>query len=235
MEILKADDSRYRAVVLCGDPLLLRLLEIELTQCGISTVSEDVGGDLWLIDLDDYGNSLARCPEKNAILCWSHKGMSAVSSLVGAREGVCFLKRPFGLSELELCLRRLLSGQWGAWDHPWEMFRALLPAEATASGSIPRGVAMIYPLSQGLVAVGQEQITLTPREWALFSCLWEARGVTVPKTVLWEALCAARDAQGMPVTNTLEVYMCHLRRKLEKPLARRLILTERGKGYRLDI
>ena len=35
--------------------------------------------------------------------------------------------------------------------------------------------------------------------------------------------------------NSVEVYVCKLRAKIEKPLGRRMIHTVRGKGYRLEI
>ena len=35
--------------------------------------------------------------------------------------------------------------------------------------------------------------------------------------------------------HSVEVYVCKLRTKLEKPLGRRLIHTVRGVGYRMDV
>jgi len=68
----------------------------------------------------------------------------------------------------------------------------------------------------------------------LFACLWDHRGQIVPKAALQEALGAATEG-GVVTTNILEVYVCHLREKLEKPLARRIIITVRGKGYRMEL
>ena len=35
--------------------------------------------------------------------------------------------------------------------------------------------------------------------------------------------------------NISDVYICHLRKKLDEKLGRKLIITERGKGYRTNL
>ena len=84
------------------------------------------------------------------------------------------------------------------------------------------------------VSFDGEKISLSPREAALLACLWKNRGVAVSKKLLWEALQAVTE-DGVATTNTLEVYVCHLRRKLERATALRVITTVRGVGYRLNV
>lgn len=78
-----------------------------------------------------------------------------------------------------------------------------------------------------LLIYRNRKIRLTPKEWALLLCLGKGAGAIVPRERLNEELS---NGEG----NLTEVYICHLRRKLEEPFGIRLIKAERGKGYRLD-
>ena len=63
-------------------------------------------------------------------------------------------------------------------------------------------------------------------------CLLDHRGEIVGRDALDEALhSAGRESAD---SNKTEVYLCFLRRKIERPLGIRLITTVRGKGYRLE-
>lgn len=216
-----------RAVILCRDEGLRRLLVTELALCGVATVPEGETCGLYLMDLDD-GFDPRQLPEDSRLICWSRRPRETAAPDLAIGDNACFLHRPFSLSELELCIRRLMAG---------EGVTAILPEqrsfEGREAGGYRRGSGVL-PLEKGVVAVNGEAVLLTPKEWALFACLWDRQGRPVPKAVLWEALCAVCE-DGVAATNTLEVYICHLRRKLEKPIARRIITTIRGKGYRLDV
>lgn len=67
-------------------------------------------------------------------------------------------------------------------------------------------------------------IKLSKNEYAILSELCENCGKTVNRTRIMEIL-EATDG------NISDVYICHLRKKLESDTGRRLIFTERGKGY----
>jgi len=67
---------------------------------------------------------------------------------------------------------------------------------------------------------------MTPAEYAILERLYARRGEAVTR----EELAALLGGGG----NSVEVYICKLRAKLEKPLGRRLILTVRGVGYRME-
>ncbi|GAA1941777.1 response regulator transcription factor [Microbacterium aoyamense] len=77
---------------------------------------------------------------------------------------------------------------------------------------------------------GDTQIALTSREFSVLEHLMRHRGDVVAKRDLiagvWDD-----DFDGDP--NIVEVYVGHLRRKVDKPFGRNAIETVRGAGYRL--
>jgi DNA-binding response OmpR family regulator len=77
---------------------------------------------------------------------------------------------------------------------------------------------------------GDDEITLTAREFAVLEFLMRRVGELVPKADIlggvWDY-----DFEGDP--NIVEVYIRHLRRKIDEPFGRRSIETIRGAGYRL--
>jgi len=76
------------------------------------------------------------------------------------------------------------------------------------------------------VTAGNEEIMLTAREWTVLEQFLGRPGITVGKGQIEDALYAF----GAEVeSNTVEVYVSRLRRKL----GRRVIATVRGLGYRL--
>jgi two-component system OmpR family response regulator len=77
---------------------------------------------------------------------------------------------------------------------------------------------------------GEVELDLTARELSLLEFLLRRRGEVLSKTDIlahvWDY-----DFEGDP--NIVEVYVGHLRNKLDRPFARRAIETLRGAGYRL--
>ncbi len=77
---------------------------------------------------------------------------------------------------------------------------------------------------------GEAEVELTPRELALLEFLLRRRGEVVSKREIlahvWDG-----DFEGDP--NIVEVYVRHLRNKLDRPFGRNSIETARGFGYRL--
>ena len=74
------------------------------------------------------------------------------------------------------------------------------------------------------VSLGGELYFLSEYEFRVFKALCEKAEVAVSREEL-NALLGAREG------NISDVYICHLRRKLEKGGERRIIHTVRGKGY----
>lgn len=75
------------------------------------------------------------------------------------------------------------------------------------------------------------RIDLTPTEFALLHRLAEQPRVPVSRTELLQSVWGYDFDPG---TNVLEVHVRRLRKKLDDPFPRSMILTERGAGYYLD-
>jgi two-component system OmpR family response regulator len=77
---------------------------------------------------------------------------------------------------------------------------------------------------------GEVEVELTPRELALVEFLLHRRGEVVSKREILEHVWDY-DFEGD--SNIVEVYVWHLRSKLDRPFGRVTIQTVRGAGYRL--
>lgn len=78
---------------------------------------------------------------------------------------------------------------------------------------------------------GGRTIELTTREYALLELLALRAGQVVSRTEIWEHLY---DFAAEPASNVIDVYIGHLRKRLEAGGRPRLIHTRRGLGYVLD-
>jgi two-component system, OmpR family, response regulator len=78
---------------------------------------------------------------------------------------------------------------------------------------------------------GEVEVALTAREFAVLEFLLRHSGEVVTKS---EVLNNVWDFAFEGDPNIVEVYIRHLRRKLDEPFGRQLIHTIRGAGYRLD-
>jgi two-component system OmpR family response regulator len=78
---------------------------------------------------------------------------------------------------------------------------------------------------------GDVDIVLTAREFAVLEFLMRRAGEVVAKS---EILDNVWDFAFEGDPNIVEVYIRHLRKKLDEPFSRQLIETIRGAGYRLD-
>jgi len=77
---------------------------------------------------------------------------------------------------------------------------------------------------------GDEQLELTSREFSVLEHLMRHRGQVLSKRELIDGVWND-DFEGDP--NIVEVYVGHLRRKVDRPFGRAAIQTVRGSGYRL--
>jgi two-component system, OmpR family, response regulator len=77
---------------------------------------------------------------------------------------------------------------------------------------------------------GEVEVELTPRELALVEFLLRRRGEVVSKREILEHVW---DYDFDGDSNIVEVYVLHLRGKLDRPFGRDTIQTVRGAGYRL--
>jgi DNA-binding response OmpR family regulator len=124
-----------------------------------------------------------------------------------------FLTKPFAFAVLLARLRSLV--RRGTRERP-----VVLEA----------GDLRLDPASRS-VTRGDMAVTLTSREFAVLEYLIRRKGEAVSKSEIlanvWDF-----DFDGDP--NIVEVYIRHLRNKLDRPFDRAAIETLRGAGYRLD-
>jgi DNA-binding response OmpR family regulator len=77
---------------------------------------------------------------------------------------------------------------------------------------------------------GSEEIALTPRQFSLLEYLMHHAGEVVTKSQILDHVC---DFAFEGDTNIVEVYIGHLRRRIDVPFGRAAIETVRLVGYRL--
>ncbi|HWJ09815.1 MAG TPA: response regulator transcription factor [Nocardioides sp.] len=89
---------------------------------------------------------------------------------------------------------------------------------------------LVVDVAARRVRRGEVEIGLTAREFAVLAFLARHRGDVVSKRQVLDAVWDS-DFDGDP--NIVEVYVRHLRNKLDRPFGREAIQTLRGAGYRL--
>ena len=77
---------------------------------------------------------------------------------------------------------------------------------------------------------GGQSIDLSAREYALLEFLAARAGQVVSRSAIWEHVY---DFHSEPESNVVDVYVGHLRKKIEQPDRPKLIHTRRGQGYLL--
>ena len=82
------------------------------------------------------------------------------------------------------------------------------------------------------VTRGGQDIALTAKEYALLEYLLRNKGRVVSETLIVEHVW---DMNYDPATNVVNVYLHHLRHKIDKGFAPKLLHTVRGAGYVLKI
>jgi two-component system OmpR family response regulator len=124
-----------------------------------------------------------------------------------------YLTKPFELAELLARVRALLR-----------------------RGPHPRPVALdvgelsLDPATR-LVQVGQQQVSLTAKEFALLEFFMRRPGQVLSRTeILQHVWDFAYDGD----SNVIDVYVRYLRQKIDRPYGSNRLQTVRGSGYRLD-
>ena len=123
-----------------------------------------------------------------------------------------YMVKPFAFGELLARLRALMRGRAG--ERPVVLQVADI---------------VLDPVRHSVCRDGTE-VDLSPREFALLEFLMHRAGEVVTRTEILEHVW---DYAYDGVSNVVNVYVGHLRRKLEAPFGRPLIRTVRGVGYAL--
>ena len=124
-----------------------------------------------------------------------------------------YLVKPFALDELMARVRALVRRIHGAKD------------------AILRIGDLEVDTKRRSASRGGEEVELTSKEFALLELLALRTGEVVRRSDVWEQLY---DFNQDIESNVVDVYIAHLRKKLEKPDLKKLIHTRRGEGYILE-
>jgi two-component system copper resistance phosphate regulon response regulator CusR len=125
-----------------------------------------------------------------------------------------YLVKPFALDELMARVRVLIRRRYGH-NH-----------SVLVVGDLE------IDLRKRMARRGGVPISLTAREFALLELLALRRGGLVTRREIWEQIY---DLNYEAVSNVVDVYIAHLRKKIERPGMVRLIHTRRGEGYVLAL
>nr|MBA2601136.1 response regulator transcription factor [Actinomycetota bacterium] len=124
-----------------------------------------------------------------------------------------YLVKPFAFGELLARLRALIRGRAG--ERP----------------AVLQAADIVVDPARHLVKRNGSEVELSPREFALLEFLMHRAGEVVTRTEILEHVW---DYGYNGVSNVVNVYVGHLRKKLEVPFGRPLIRTVRGVGYVLE-
>jgi DNA-binding response OmpR family regulator len=108
--------------------------------------------------------------------------------------------------------------------------RALVRRGAPARPSVLTAGDLCLDPAARTVRRGDQDITLTPREYSVLELLLRRRGEVLSKREILENVW---DANFDGDDNVVEVYVGYLRRKIDQPYGRHALETVRGAGYRL--
>ncbi|HZZ18017.1 MAG TPA: response regulator transcription factor [Opitutaceae bacterium] len=109
--------------------------------------------------------------------------------------------------------------------------KALLRRGASDQSNVVRVGDLVLDRLEKQVSRGGKRIELTPKEYALLDYLAAHPGRALSRTMIVEHVW---DQSFEGLTNIVDVYVRHLRAKIDDPFPVKLIKTVRGAGYRLS-
>jgi DNA-binding response OmpR family regulator len=117
-----------------------------------------------------------------------------------------------------------------AFDELLARVRALVRRRYDKKDPVIRVDDLEIDTARRTVRRGGRVIDLSAREYALLEFLAARAGQVVSRTAIWEHVY---DFHSDPESNVVDVYVGHLRKKIERPGRPKLIHTRRGEGYLL--
>lgn len=123
-----------------------------------------------------------------------------------------YLTKPFAISEL---LARI---------------KAILRRPKNISGEVLKIADLELDADKFLLTKGGSRIKLSSKEFSLLEYLLANKGRVLPRQEIMEHVW---DENADPFSNTIEVHIMKLRRKIESP-GQQLIFTFSNRGYKID-
>jgi two-component system OmpR family response regulator len=215
-----------RILLIEDDPLLLRSLATSLREeeFAVDTAEDGEDGlfkarelnydaiilDVMLPKLDGWGVLAGLRPQKRTPVLMLTARDAVPDRIKGLNQGADdYLIKPFDLDELLARLNALIRRSAGH------------PHSAVSIGEVHIDTAARR------VALRNEEVPLTAREYTLLEYLALHRGEVVTRTTLYEHLF---DENDQSLSNLLDVHVSNLRKKLGHDL----ITTRRGHGYSIE-
>ena len=210
----RGETVEYQIAIYSADDAFARMLELEFSMLGVRVCR--VGGgnchaDVVLLDLDSAAPPKAGSFGKMI----GFTRQSATIDDEWRRQCSLVLHRPF---EMRLLRREILS----------ELGGGVPVASAVSEAADPALLAKRITLDKAAscLRLDRESVALTPSELLVAECLLSHRGDAVSREELAGVL-------GETSSNKVDVYVCYLRKKLERLTSVKLIRTVRNRGYLL--
>ena len=203
--------------ILSDEPRFVRMLGLELAEFGIEAVTKlekaDKEDKFYVIaDLDSYSTEdLEQLSSNVTIIGYTRQILSEIPEKTELCEST--LHRPFRMIELIELLG----------EEPYQRSRA---QKAKHPEKAVENKVLTVSHADKSAIWGDVNIPLSDNEYRVLSALCESRGQAVPRDEICSLL-------GVTDGNMGDVYICHLRRKIDNKLGLKLIYTVRGKGYML--
>ncbi|MDB6054850.1 MAG: two component transcriptional regulator, winged helix family [Verrucomicrobiales bacterium] len=124
-----------------------------------------------------------------------------------------YLTKPFAFAEL--CVR----------------VKALLKRNTQARGNVLQVADLELDLLTQTARRGGKRIELTSKEYGLLAYLMSSPGRVFSRTMIIEHVW---DDSFEGLTNIVDVYLRHLRKKIDDPFQKKLLRTIRGMGYSIS-
>ncbi len=110
--------------------------------------------------------------------------------------------------------------------------QAVLRRPRMRTGSVFEMDDLLLDTNRQKVIRGKESIYLTKKEFALLEYLFRNEGMVVSRGMITEHVW---DMHIDPFSNTIEMHILNLRKKIDKPRKHKLIHSVPGRGYKIDI
>ncbi len=205
----------YHVVIVSTDVVFSRMLDLELTQCGLRVCSLTAGENFFdatvvLLDLDSIG----AVPDGNYQTMIGFTKSSALAADEIRRRCTLILHRPF---EMQVLRKEVLSCI-GVCEQEGQNLTLEILQNPIKNNRIS------LKLQGNILTCAAKSISLSPKECAVMECLLASAGQPVTRQMLASKI-------GESSANKTDVYICYLRKKFEDAFGMRLISTVRGEGY----